>query len=217
MRIGCVVMASGEGRRFAEALACEGVPTQRVLSGQGEGGKLAALLGGIPLIERTVRSVLAAGERAPFDIVVSTRWHEVARRCERLGVRVALHDGGLRSESVRAGLAAGLDRWDGCLFLPGDQPLVSPKSFEGLYAAFASDPHTAVRLGCEGAPGSPVLFPARLFPELMHLSGTQGGGAVLSQAGRVGIVEASSPIELMDVDTPCDLAVLERWLPEAAG
>lgn len=223
MSIGCVVMASGEGRRFAEACArgdaagsaAAGLPVEdarSVPSLQPGAGKLLVPLRGAPLIERTVSSVLAAGERAPFDVVVATRWPEVARLCKRLGARVVLHNGSLRSESVRAGLVVGLDRWDGCLFLPGDQPLVAHESFERLYAAFAASPDAVVRLGWHGAPGGPVLFPAGLFPQLMALTGSQGGSAVLSQAGRVLLVEAQRPEELWDVDTPSDLAALERAL-----
>lgn len=203
MRIGCVIMASGEGRRFAR------------IAGAGR-NKLLADAGGMPLVVRTVRSVPAAR----FEVVVSTRWPEVARVLDGMapGVPVALHEGGFRSDSVRAGLAAGDARWDGCLFVPGDQPLVSPASYEALARAFEGDPTRAWRLAWQGAPASPVLFPRACFGALMGLAGKDGGSSLL-RCGAVDVstVEAMRAEELMDVDTPEDLAAVCRALEGMAG
>ena len=113
MKLGCVIMASGEGKRFGS-------------------NKMLADIYGEPLIARTIDSVPRG-----FDVVVSTRWPEVAQICEDKHCPCVLHDGELRSESVRAGLSWGVERnWKGCLFLPGDQPLVSSDSFEAMVRAF---------------------------------------------------------------------------------
>lgn len=194
MRIGCVVMASGEGKRFA---AAAGVP----------GNKLLAPLTDEPLVVHTVRSV-----PEPFEVVVSTRWTAVADALRPLGVRVALHEGHLRSDSVRAGLLAGADAWDGCLFLPGDQPLVGKESFRALARAFEADSSAPVRLAWQGASASPVLFPRRLFARLLALDGKQGGAALLRDETRVGLVEAAGTWELLDADTPAELAHMEAFL-----
>ena len=116
MKLGCVIMASGEGKRFGS-------------------NKMLADICGKPLIQRTIESVPKG-----FDVVVTTRWPRVAEICRELRCACALHDGALRSESVRAGLTWGADRgWKGCLFLPGDQPLVSSDSFEALSGAFKAN------------------------------------------------------------------------------
>lgn len=178
MKLGCVVLASGEGKRFG-------------------GNKMLADICGEPLVARTIASVPAR-----FDTVVSTRWPEVAAICRERGRACVLHDGTLRSQSVRAGLAWGMERgWDGCLFLPGDQPLVSPGSFEALARSF--DEHAGacpVRLSLEGVPSSPVLFPASLFGALLALEGKNGGGVLLKGRDDVALVEARA-YELWDVDT----------------
>ena len=54
MKLGCVIMASGEGKRFGS-------------------NKMLADIYGEPLIARTIDSVPRG-----FDVVVSTRWPEVA-------------------------------------------------------------------------------------------------------------------------------------------
>ena len=79
MKLGCVIMASGEGKRFGS-------------------NKMLADIYGKPLIARTIDSVPRG-----FDVVVSTRWPEVAQICEDKHCSCVLHDGKLRSESVRAG------------------------------------------------------------------------------------------------------------------
>ena len=128
MKLGCVIMASGEGKRFGS-------------------NKMLADIYGEPLIARTIDSVPRG-----FDVVVSTRWPEAAQICDDKHCPCVLHDGELRSESVRAGLSWGVERnWKGCLFLPGDQPLVSSDSFEAMVRAF--DEHGRrhpVRLACNG-------------------------------------------------------------------
>ena len=178
MRLGCVIMASGEGKRFGS-------------------NKMLADIAGEPLIRRTIESVPAG-----FDVVVSTRWPEVADICSDVRCACVLHDGALRSQSVRAGLSWGKGRgWMGCLFLPGDQPLVSRESFLALRRAFEeSGCEVPVRLALNGEPASPVLFPVRLFAGLMRLEGKDGGGTLLRDRDDVALVEARA-YELWDVDT----------------
>lgn len=178
MKIGCVIMASGEGRRFGS-------------------NKMLADICGEPLIARTIDSVPCG-----FDTVVSTRWSQVARICKDKHCPCVQHDGELRSQSIKAGLSWGLGRsWKGCLFLPGDQPLVSEESFEAMLGAFdESGRGRPVRLALNGEPSSPVLFPSYLFASLMRLEGKDGGGSILKQCTDVKLVEARA-YELWDVDT----------------
>lgn len=178
MKLGCVIMASGEGKRFG-------------------GNKMLADIAGKPLILRTIESVPPG-----FDVVVSTRWPKVAEICRDAHCACVLHDGTLRSQSVRAGLSWGKGHgWMGCLFLPGDQPLVSRESFLALRRVFEENGCTApVRLALNGEPASPVLFPARLFAGLMRLEGKDGGGTLLRGRDDVELIEARA-YELWDVDT----------------
>ncbi len=192
MRLGCVIMACGRGTRFAAA--------------GGAGNKLLAPLAGEPLIMRTLASVPA--ER--FEVVVSTRWPEVVAAVRRARPDVPVvcpeRERATRRASACAGLAAGMARWDGCLFLPGDQPLVSAASFFALADAFVSDPARAYRLAWAGEPASPVLFPASCFEAFWTVPGDDGGRAVLRATGTaVACVEARAPEELLDADTPADL------------
>lgn len=197
MRLGCVVMASGEGKRFRAS--------------GGVGYKLLAAVDGEPLVVRTVRSVPAE----LFDVVVVSRWDGVTRAVEKdvPGARVVRPSGPARSDTVRAGLAAGVDAWEGCLFLPGDQPLVSRRSFEALFSAFCADPACVYRLSWGGAAAAPVLFSKSCFLALMGLTGKDGGASILKTGDvPVACIEAAAAHELWDVDTVGDLARIEACL-----
>lgn len=156
--LGCVVMASGLGRRF-------------------DGNKLMADFCGAPLIANAL--ALAALPLLACRIVV-TRSEEVEALCNAQGVPVLRHARPYRSDTVRLGLAALLGKEPalrGCLFLPGDQPLLTQQSVEAL--ALAAAPDAIVRLcAADGTPGSPVLFGADYFSELLHLPEGRGGNAV---------------------------------------
>lgn len=196
MRLGCVIMAAGEGKRFAAA--------------GGAGNKLAADVAGEPLVCRTVRSVPA--ER--YEVVVSTRWPFVRDLVGRTGcdATVVLHDHALRGDVLRAGLDEGAARWDGCLFLSGDQPLVSRASFCALADALERDPMRAWRLAWQGRGAGPVLFPASVFAAFEEQD-ARAGGMALVRAGVIGegLVEAECEQELWDVDTPADLARIDAF------
>lgn len=194
-RLGCVVMASGEGSRFG------GAP----------GEKLVAPLAGAPVLGRTLGALPAD----LLDVVVVTRWDAVVDLCRRLGVCCVRAAGPLKSDTVRAGLEA-LGGRAGCLFVTGDQPLLTEGSVRAMVSALTREPSAIVRLSWRGAEGNPVLWPSDLLGALGRLEGDEGGRSLLAGraelAGRVRDVEARDRWELADVDTREDLARLEDAL-----
>ncbi len=184
-RISCVIMASGMGRRFG-------------------GNKLMADFRGEPMIARA----LAATDDLFAERVVVTRRADVTAYCQARGLRVVLHDLSERNDTVRLGLEA-LGEADGCLFLPGDQPLLSRETIAGMIRRFEEHPQAIVRAGCTGIPGSPVLFPRWAFDELKTLPEGAGGNAVVKRyPERVRMYEVEDACEMMDVDTREDLIKL---------
>ena len=151
--------------------------------------------------------------------VVVTRSTEVQALCEECGIPVLHHALPFRSDTVRLGLEYLLTQFptmSGCVFLPGDQPLLTRKTLDGMAAAFCAQPEKRSRIFrlCEpqsGAPGSPVLFGADYFEELRSLPEGKGGGAVVKRhAEKVTLFPARHPAELMDADTPSMLSALEN-------
>ena len=186
--IGCVIMASGLGKRFG-------------------GNKLMADFHGQPMICR----ILDATEGIFSQRVVVTRHAEVARLCESRGIQTVLHDLPHRSDTVRLGMEAmpGIDR---CMFVPADQPLLRKETIAELVLASVNDADSIWRTVSEGIPGSPVIFPRWTFPELLNLPEGKGGGWVVKKyPERLRTVNVRDMYELKDVDSPEDLTeLLER-------
>ena len=188
--LGCVIMASGMGKRFG-------------------GNKLLAELGGKPLIGW----VLDATEGIFRRRVVVTRHAEVETLCRERQVPAVLHDQPYRSDTVRLGLEAVGEDISGCMFCPGDQPLLSRETLRAMARCAAQDPDHIWRLTWDGAAGSPVAFPKRFFPQLRALPQGKGGNALIQKnPGLVRLVPARDRCELWDVDCPEDLEKLSAWL-----
>lgn len=186
--LGCVIMASGLGKRFG-------------------GNKLMADFHGQPMIARA----LAATEGLFDRRVVVTRCADVADFCRIQGVKVVLHGEPYRSDTVRLGLEA-MGDVGGCLFCPGDQPLLRRETVAALISAWKEEPDAIWRPGFEGQPGAPILFPKWAFPELRALPQGKGGGVLAAKyPERVRVLPVRDKYELMDVDTRETLTeLLER-------
>ena len=189
MRLGAVLMASGFGRRFGE-------------------NKLLYPVDGVPMVERAFRAL----PPALFDrAVVVSACPEILTLGSEAGYLTVFNPGAAegRAASVRLGLER-LKDMDGVLFAVCDQPWLRRESVEKLLADFFACPDSVCALAYEGRRGNPMVFPAALFPELLALTGEQGGGRVLQAHPQLlRLTEAASAAELRDVDTPADLLFLE--------
>lgn len=185
-KIGCVIMASGLGKRFGS-------------------NKLMADFQGKPMIQRAL--VATAGLFS--QCVVVTRHEDVAALCREQNVDVVLHDLPYRSDTVRLGLEA-LGDLDACMFLPGDQPLLRRETVANLLQNWQQHPDCIIRPIHEDTEGSPVLFPSWAFPELKNLPEGRGGGVVIKKHPQeIFRVSVSNPFELADADTPETLEFLK--------
>ena len=186
LKIGCVVMAAGNARRFGE-------------------NKLAAQLQGRSLILRALEAV--PGELME-RVVVVTQYPEVMRLAEEFHF-AAVHnphpDYGI-SHTIGLGLT-GLRDCDGVLFLVSDQPLLRRESVAALVETWKRQPDKIAALGHDGVRGNPCLFPSRFFPELMELQEDRGGNTVIRRHEECLVLLETEPKELYDVDT---VEALER-------
>lgn len=186
INLGCILMASGLGKRFGK-------------------NKLMADFHGEPMILRA----LAATEGIFAQRIVVTRHKDVAELCQNKGLRVILHDLPYRSDTVRLGLEGLPSTIQGCVFCPGDQPLLRRETVAALAAAAYNDPEYIWRVSFENECGTPVLFPRWTFPELKNLPQGKGGGYLTKKyPEQVRLVPVRDPYELKDVDTPEDLSFL---------
>lgn len=208
LTVGCVIMASGLSRRFGA-------------------NKLLADFCGQPMLCRAFAATAAPSISAR---IVVTRSEEVQALCRAQGVPVLLHSLPGRNDTVRLGLSALLEQLpelSGCMFLPGDQPLLRRETVEAMTERFCQErPYPAewqketereiFRLGFrvrnDPSPltGSPVLFEKGLFQELLTLPQGMGGSVLLRKyPAHVHTVYIADRNELADADTPEALAQLE--------
>ena len=188
--IGCVIMASGEGKRFG-------------------GNKLMADFGGKPLVLHiidTVRKVFS-------DVVVVTRHSDVEQLCRELGTDVVFHNMPYRSDTVRLGLEHFGKNFDGYIFCQGDQPLLSEETLRNMVKEFSRDKEKIVRLQYESVPCSPVVFPQWCCEELLNLPEGKGGNIVVkNHPDKVVYVTACNKAETTDIDTCQDLEHLKKYI-----
>ncbi len=186
---GCVIMASGLGRRFG-------------------GSKLLVPFLGKPLLSWA----LNATDGQFFRRVVVTRSREAAAFCAALGVETVVHDCPGRNDTVRLGLEA-VGNVSQCLFCPADQPLLSRQTVESLLLCGQNSRGRIWRPSFQGTPGAPILFPRDYFEELKHLPQGKGGGVVAASHGEsVRTLPVADKRELWDIDTPENLTELEQMM-----
>jgi molybdenum cofactor cytidylyltransferase len=108
--------------------------------------------------------------------------------------------------SIHRGLDAIQGQVDAVLIWPVDHPLVKSATVEAMIAALrAGDPPIVVPT-YDGRRGHPVLFAARVFPELYAADRTRGAAAVVhAHADRVELA-VDDPGVVSDIDTPEDYA-----------
>lgn len=208
LTVGCVIMASGLSRRFGA-------------------NKLLADFCGQPML---CRAFAATATPCIAARIVVTRSEEVQALCRAQGVPVLLHSLPGRNDTVRLGLSALLEQQpelSGCMFLPGDQPLLRRETVEAMTERFCCEQSSPAewqketereifRLGFRvrndpfPLTGSPVLFEKGLFQELLTLPQGMGGSVLLRKyPAHVHTVYIADRNELADADTPEALAQLE--------
>jgi molybdenum cofactor cytidylyltransferase len=146
---------------------------------------------------------LAAG-LAPVVVVTGAHAAAVERELRSMPVRIVRNEAyrAGQSTSVRAGISALPPETEAVVMLLVDMPAVDEEVVRALIAAWQATGAPLVRPTFDGRPGNPVLFAARLFPEMLALEGDEGGRPILQRhADAVQLVPTTQPGVLLDVDT----------------
>lgn len=187
VKIGCVVMAAGNARRFGENKLLE----------QWQGRSLIRrALDAVPMKELS-EVVVVSRYPAVLEMAREYCFRAVENPCPDLGA----------SHTVALGVQA-LSHCDGILFMVADQPMLRRSTVADLVGFFREEPERIAALAHEGQRGNPCLFPRRFFPELLALEGDRGGSAVIRRHPEALRLMECGAEELADVDTREDLAAL---------
>lgn len=188
--IGCIIMASGEGKRFGT-------------------NKLMADFGGKPLISHIIDTAKSVFK----NIVVVTRHRDVDILCQNMGINVVYHSMPGRNDTVRLGLEYFKDKFNGYIFCQGDQPLLTADTLVNMVREFEKDKDKIIRLQYDNTPCSPVIFPNRYYENLANLPQGKGGNVVVkSHLDEVVYVTAQCKAETTDIDTTDDLENLKKYI-----
>lgn len=191
-RIGAVVLAAGNARRFGSL-------------------KQLVVIGGEPIVRRTVRQVLTA-DFNPVVVVVGAQAARVSECLQALNVRLAVSQDWKRGlgHSIASGVKALMEATgtlDAMLIMLADQPRVTTGDLERMRRAYAVSPDSVLASEHEGLTGPPCIFPLRLADELLALQGASGARDLLKRQ-RSEVIGFPLPAAFVDVDTREDYEAL---------
>jgi molybdenum cofactor cytidylyltransferase len=191
-RVAGVILASGMSTRF------------------GQRNKLLVPVDGIPVVRRVVATYLDA-VLDPVVVVVGHEESEVLAALEGLIV-TAVRNADFRhgqSRALVAGVRALSENVGAAVIGVADQPFLSAALIRSLVEEWRRGRPLAVAPLYDRERGNPILYDRRLFPELLQVTGDQGGRAVFRRhAHEAVLVAAPHGREGMDVDTVEDLGRL---------
>jgi molybdenum cofactor cytidylyltransferase len=188
LHVAAVVLAAGQARR----MGAEGRH------------KLLAEFDGVPLIRKSVQTVLAS--RADSSVVVTGhRADDIVHALEGTDCPVVHNPDyatGMAS-SLRIGLAAIRDKADGMLVMLADMPGLTSSDLDLLIAAFRAENGVAiVRAVSGGKRGNPVILPRATFEAIMRLEGDIGARPIVEESGLPVIDVEIGAAAHLDTDTP---------------
>jgi molybdenum cofactor cytidylyltransferase len=187
VKIGCVLLAAGAGKRFG-------------------GGKLLFPVDGEPMIARALRLYAALPLTARI-CVTRAEETEIQRLAHENGFPVVINPDPERGVGTSVAIAteailAREPALDGILYAVADQPNLTQQSVRKLIEMFEEHSDDIASLSFEKRRGNPAIFPAEFYPELCALKEDTGGGAVIKRhTDRLRLTEVLSARELDDIDT----------------
>jgi molybdenum cofactor cytidylyltransferase len=188
VRVGGLILAAGEGRRFG-------------------GAKQLAEVRGRPLLAHAVAAMRGVAAVHPVVVVLGARADEVRAGVDLSGVDVVVNEDWAegQSASLRRGVQA-LGDVDAAVVTLGDMPFVTSTVIAGVLQ-FDPGRFDAVRATYHRRPGHPVLLGRPLLARVDELRGDVGFRDLLSGA-RVREFECGDLCDPVDVDTREELDAL---------
>ena len=190
MSCGIVILAAGSSSRL-------GRPKQRVQ------------YLGKTLLNRAIETALATSCR-PIVVVLGCGGDELAKEIVSPKITVCMNaqwENGIGT-SIKAGVGVVADAGcDAVALVLCDQPLVKAEAIEELVRRRAKSGRPICAASYSGTIGTPAVFAADLFQQLLSLSDAEGGKAIISR--HLDVTETMEMAEAaMDVDTQADVKKL---------
>ncbi len=182
-----IVPAAGKGERFG-------------------GAKLVADVGGVPLLDRTLRCLLDGGVEHVIVVMPPDGRFDSVRLLSDPRVMVVVNPD--PSRGMFSSIQAGIEVAQGhpMLVLPGDMPFVSTSTVRTVLAAALQSVDVVVPRH-DGRRGHPIALPERLKSHVVQAPATTKLSEVLKASGVPRIeIDVQDPGILRDVDVKGDLS-----------
>jgi molybdenum cofactor cytidylyltransferase len=170
--------------------------------------KLLVKIRGKPLIRRVVEAAL---QSKVDEVIVVLGWEadKIRNALAELPCHMVLNKNYEKgqSTSVKAGLGEVGEATRAILVLPGDVPMIDPRSINLVIDEYAHGKYPIIIAAHKGRPGHPILLDKQLFKEIELINEQTFGlkALVKKHEGVARLVETGSPNVLRDVDTQEDL------------
>ncbi len=194
-RTAAIILAAGTSSRMGEA-----------------GNKLLLPLHNRPVLAHVIEAVLGSRAR-PIILVLGHQAEEVRERLrpvlreETLAIVENADYAQGQSTSMKAGLHALLTSHAeqdlaGVIFLLGDQPMITSAMIDRLIGLREQTGRLIALPLYAGRRGNPVVFSLQLVPELLQVSGDEGGRRIIQRHPQeIATLEMDEEAANFDVDT----------------
>ena len=200
--VSAIVLAAGESRRMGPA------------------NKLLLPVGGVPVLRRTLETLLACG----LEEIVVVLGHQRDRVIPVLqGLPLQTTDNAHYAEgqmtSVRAGLASLRQPCDGVMVCLADQPLLTVRDLRHLMRAFGRRGDRSILVPTYlGRRGNPIILAWRQRDWILQNEPNLGCRRLIERhPERVATLEMDTDHVVFDLDTPLDYQTLLARLGEERG
>lgn len=194
--VAAAVLAAGKARRFGA-------------------NKLLQPLAGIPLLRHALLAASAAF-KGQVVLVTGPEADRVTDAAADLVDRVVFNPDyadGIGTSIAAAASAQGQDA-DALVILLADQPLVSADHLRRVAARWDGRLDRIVASAYAQTAGPPALFGSDYFAALSRLTGDRGARTVI-EANAQSVTTVEFDAASIDIDTPADLAAVERRLSKS--
>ena len=175
--------------------------------GQGQ-HKLLLPLGDRPVLTHVVETVLASQAR-PLVVILGYQAEQVRTILTPYKSKLTTIDNPDYQQGMSTSLRKGIETLmssyptvNGALIVLGDQPLMTPHILDSMIETKQTTGKRIIVARYSGKRGNPTLFDASLFPELMEITGDEGGRKVLERYRQeIAILDIDEDMPNYDVDT----------------
>ncbi len=175
--------------------------------GQGQ-HKLLLPLGDRPVLAHVVETILAS-QAWPLVVVLGHQVEQVRATLTPYEPKLVTIDNPDYQQGMSTSLRKGIETLmssypavNGALIVLGDQPLMTSHILDNIIETKQTTGKRIITARYRGKRGNPTLFDASLFPELMEMTGDEGGRKVLERYRQeIATVDMEDNTPNYDVDT----------------